>query len=170
MNTPLTPEQQIMLEHWQQHTHAEFVLKNAAAALATMSDNPYVICVPSGAGGEGRESVYAFYADHFIPTIPPDIELIPVSQIFGQSRLAEEMVLRFTHSLRMDWMLPGLSPTGRKVEVLAVAILGFRNGKLASEHIYWDQAAVLSQLGVLDTPAAVAGIGSSTRVRRLVAG
>ena len=169
MNTLLTPEQQTMLAAWQQHTYAEFVLKDPDAALATMTDSPYVICVPSGACADGRQGVHNFYANEFLPHIPPDMELVPVSQVFGQDRIVEEMVLRFTHSVRMDWMLPGLPATGRKAEFLAVGILGFRQGKLASEHIYWDQAAVLSQLGVLDIPAAAAGISSATRLPRLVA-
>jgi carboxymethylenebutenolidase len=169
MNTALTLDQQTMLATWQQHTHAEFVLKDPDAALATMTDSPYVICVPSGAWALGRQGVYDFYANEFLPNIPPDMTLVPVSQVFGRDRIVEEMVLRFTHSLRMDWMLPGLPATGRKVEFLLVCILGFHEGKLASEHIYWEQAAVLSQLGVLDSPAAAAGVSSATRLPRLMA-
>jgi carboxymethylenebutenolidase len=144
MNIPLTPDQQTMLAMWPQHTHAEFVLKDANAVLATMIDNPYLICVPTGAGGEGREGVLDFYANHFIPHVPPDIELLPVSQVFGRDRIVEEMVVQFTHSLPIDWMLPGLPPTARKAAFLLVAVLGFRDGKSASEPIYWDQATVLS--------------------------
>jgi carboxymethylenebutenolidase len=169
MNTSLTTEQQTMLAMWQQHAHAEFVLKSPDAALATMTDNPYVICVPSGAGGEGRKGVREFYANRFIPNIPADIELNPISQTFGHDQLVEEMIVRFTHSLRMDWMLPGLPQTGCKVEFLLVVVMGFDGGKLASEHIYWDQATVLSQLGVLDMPAAVGGIDSATKLGRLAA-
>jgi hypothetical protein len=105
----------------------------------------------------------------FLATIPSDLELIPVSEIFGQDQLVEEMVVRFTHSRRTAWMLPGVPPTGRKAEFSLVVIMGFQNGTLASERIYWDwdQATVLSQL--LDTPAAVGGIGSTTWLRKLVA-
>src|SRR5262245_18667736 len=100
----LTAEQQTMLTTWQQHTYAEFVLKDAAAALATMTETPYVLLIPSGTGGVGREGVQDFYANHFLPNIPPDIEFVPVSQVFGKDRIVEESVFRFTHNLEMDWM------------------------------------------------------------------
>jgi carboxymethylenebutenolidase len=169
MNPRLNVEHQAMLTAWQEHLHSEFALKNPDAALANMSENPYVICVPSGAGGEGRSGVRDFYATRFLPHIPPDIEMTPVSQVFGHERFVEEMVMRFTHSLTMDWMTPGLPPTGFKVECLLVVIVGFRDGKLESEHIYWDQASVLSQLGMLDGPLAATGVSSVRRVPRLFA-
>ena len=100
-----------MLATWQQHTHAEFVLKDPDAALATMIENPYVLLIPSGTGGTGRAGVHEFYANQFLPKIPPDFELNSVSQIFSNDRIVEEFVVRFTHSLNMDWMLPGLPPT-----------------------------------------------------------
>jgi hypothetical protein len=62
---------QIMSATWQQHTHAEFVLKDADTALATMTANPYVLCIPSGMGGTGRAGVREFYARQFLPNIPP---------------------------------------------------------------------------------------------------
>jgi carboxymethylenebutenolidase len=64
----------------------------------------------------------------------------------------------------MDWMLPGLAPTGKRVEVPLVVIVRFREGKLAHEHIYWDQASVLVQLGLLDAAGLpVAGIESARK-------
>ena len=76
--------------------------------------------------------------------------LVPVSRTVGDDQLVDEMVVRFTHTSEIDWMLPGIPPTGRKVEVPLVAIVRFRDGKLAHEHIYWDQASVLVQIGKLD--------------------
>jgi carboxymethylenebutenolidase len=101
-----------MLATWQQHTYAEFVLKDADAALATMAENPYVFMISSGTARVGRAAVRAFYADRFLPQIPPDLEITSLSQTFGGDRLVEEMVMRFTHSIEMDWILPGLRPTG----------------------------------------------------------
>jgi carboxymethylenebutenolidase len=112
---------------WQEHTHAEFVLKDADAALATMTEDPYVLCIPSGMTAVGRTEVRDFYARRFLHCIPPDFKLTPVSQVFGGERLVEEFVVRFTHSLSMDWMLPELAPTGRKVEFALVAVIGFRD-------------------------------------------
>jgi carboxymethylenebutenolidase len=163
----VTPHHQIMLTTWQQHTHAEFVLRDADAALATMTENPYVLCVASGTGGVGRAGVHAFYANEFLPAIPPDFELTSLSQTFGNDRIVEEFVVRFTHTLDMGWMLPGVPPTGRRVEIVLAGIIQFQAGKIACERIYWDQATVLSQLGVVDTPVAAAGVGSAAQLLRL---
>ena len=155
---------------WQEHAHAEFVLKDADAALATMAEDPYVLCVPSGMAAFGRAEVRNFYARQFLRCIPPDFKLASVSQVFSGQRLVEKFVVRFTHTLGMDWMLPELAPTGRKVEFALVATVGFQGGKIAHEHISWDQVAVLSQLGVLGHPAARAGVVSAARLLRLSEG
>ena len=47
-------------------------------------------------------------------------------------------------------MLPGIPPTGKRVEIPHVVVMKFENGKVAHEHIYWDQASVLVQVGLLD--------------------
>ena len=163
----LTPYQQTMLTTWEQHTCAEFVLKDTDAALATMTENPYVLAIPSGTGGTGRIGVREFYANQFLPYIPPDFELISLSQIFGEDRIVEEFVIRFTHTLDMDWMLPAVPATGRRVEFALVGIIQFQAGKVANEHLYWDQATVLSQLGVLNHPAAAAGVASAAQLLKL---
>jgi carboxymethylenebutenolidase len=163
------PRHQAMLDTWQRHTYAEFVLKDADAALATMTEDPYVLCVPSGTGASGRSGVRAFYADQFLMSVPADFELTTVSQTFGDNRIVEEFVVRFTHSVDMSWMLAGVPPTQRRVEFALVAIIQFRAGKIAHEHLYWDQATVLSQLGILDHPVAAAGRGSAGELLRLCA-
>ena len=106
-----------------------------------------------------------FYSRRSIPQMPPDTEMTPISRTIGNDQLVDEMVFKFTHSTRMDWMLPGIAPTGKRVEVPLVAIVRFREGKLAHEHIYWDQASVLVQLGLLD-PASlpVVGVDSARKV------
>jgi carboxymethylenebutenolidase len=113
----LTPDQRAMLAAWQQHTYAEFVLKDADAALATMTEDPYVLAIP---GGSGRAGVHKFYADQFLPNIPPDFELTSLSQTVGDDRIVEEFVIRFTHTLEMEWMVPGLPATGRRVDEFAL--------------------------------------------------
>src|SRR6202030_2859626 len=163
----IAPDQQAMLAAWQQHTYAEFVLKDADAALATMTENPHVLLIPAGTGGSGRAAVREFYANHFLPNIPPDFELISLSQTFGNDRTVEEFVISFTHSLDMDWMLPGMPATGRRVEFAFVGLIQFQDGKVAHEHLYWDQATLLSQMGVLDHPLAAAGVGSAAKPRKL---
>lgn len=164
MTAALTPEQQALLAVWQQHTYAEFVLKDPDAALATMTDNPYVLLVPAGTGGVGRAGVREFYANHFIPNIPPDLEFVPISQIFGDGYIVEESIARFTHTIPMEWMLPGVPPNGRKVDFIMVGVIRIQAGKVAHEHLYWDHATVLSQLGVLDNKAAAVGVQSSAKL------
>jgi carboxymethylenebutenolidase len=100
-------------------------------------------------GGDGKEEVHEFYAKYFLPHIPPDTEIVPVSRTIGQGRLVDEIVVRFTHTIPMDWMLPGIPPTGKRVEVGLVVVVQFDGDKMAHEHLYWDQASVLVQLGLL---------------------
>ena len=73
-----------------------------------------------------------------------------VSFWIGEDQIVDEMIFKFTHTIPMDWILPGIPPTGKHVEIPLVAIVRARNGKLAHEHIYWDQASVLVQIGLLD--------------------
>ena len=163
----LTADQQAMLAIWQQHTYAEFVLKDADAALATMTENPYLLMIATGTACTGRAAVREYYADHFLPAIPPDLELESLSQTIDSDRLVEEMLVRFTHTIKMDWLLPTLRPTGRRAEFIIAAVIGFEDGSVAHEHIYWDQATLLSQMGVLDHPLAAAGTGSVRQLSRL---
>jgi carboxymethylenebutenolidase len=163
------PRHEAMLDAWQRHTHAEFVLKDADATLATMTDNPYILCIPTGMGAFGRAEVRAFYADRFLPTVPPDFELSTVSETIGPDRIVEEFVVRFTHTVEMGWVLPGVPPTGRKIEFALVVMIEFQANKIACERFYWDQATLLSQLGILDHPAAAGGAASAAELLRLSA-
>ncbi len=159
-----------ILDTWQRHTLAEFVHKDVDAALATMTDDAYVLLVPPALGGVGKVGVRSFYAERFIPQIPPDLVPTPISQTIGQHRLVEEAVYRFTHSIVMDWMLPGVPPTGKVVEMAVVGIITFRDGLVASEHLYWDQASVLLQLGLLERgELPIVGAEAARRVLELSA-
>jgi len=138
---------------WQQHTDHEFVTRDTEATLLTMVDDAYVNHVPVMTGGRGKEALRAFYSQDFIPRMPPDTSLIPVSRTVGENQLVDEMIFSFTHTEEMPWMLPGVAPTNRPVRIPLVVIVKFRDGKLAHEHIYWDQASVLKQIGLLSDPA-----------------
>jgi carboxymethylenebutenolidase len=132
------------------HVAAEFVAKDADATMATMTAGPTVIHVPVLTGGRGAEELHAFYRDWFIPSWPDDVELVPLSRTVDADRVVDEFIVRFTHTREMPYLLPGIAPTGRHVEIPHVVIMGFEGGKVAYEHIYWDQASVLVQLGLLD--------------------
>ena len=140
----------------------EFTTHNTEDTLATMVEDAYVNHIPVLTGGVGRDELREFYSKRFIPQMPPDTEITPISRTIGHDQLVDEMVFTFTHTISMDWMLPGIPPTGKRVEVALVAIVRFRDGKLAHEHIYWDQASVLVQLGLLDASSLpVAGVESA---------
>jgi carboxymethylenebutenolidase len=114
-----------------------------------MVPDAYVNHIPVLTGGFGQAALREFYSKQFIPSMPPDTELTPVSRTVGADQLVDEMIFSFTHTQEMPWILPGVAPTNRRVEIPLVAIVRFRDGKLAHEHIYWDQASVLKQIGLL---------------------
>ncbi|HTS51107.1 MAG TPA: ester cyclase [Bryobacteraceae bacterium] len=138
---------------WEEHTAHEFSTRDTEATLATMVEDAYVNHIPVLTGGRGKNELRRFYSHDFIPRMPPDTKLTPVSRTVGQDQLVDEMIFSFTHTIEMPWMLPGVAPTNKHVEVPLVAIVHFRDGKLAHEHIYWDQASVLKQIGLLTDPA-----------------
>src|SRR5262249_39943121 len=150
-NARLTLSQQAIVELWEEHLRDEFELRNVEKTLETMVDHPYNIVVPVLTGGIGRDEVREFYTKWFIPQNPPDTEITLVTRTIGHDQLIDEMIYKFTHTIQMDWMLPGIPPTGKRVEVPLIAIVGFRDGKIAYERIYWDQASVLVQIGLLDS-------------------
>ena len=163
--TGLTPAQQSLANLWDEHVRDEFATKDTIATLDTMVPDAYVNHIPVLTGGVGREQLHEFYSKHFIPKMPPDTEMIPISRTIGSGRLVDEMIVRFTHTIEMDWMLPGIAPTGKRVECATVAIVHFREGKLFNEHIYWDQASVLVQLGLLDpSKLPVAGVETARKL------
>jgi carboxymethylenebutenolidase len=154
---------------WEEHTAHEFSTRDTEATLATMVDDAHVNHIPVLTGGRGKAELRSFYSNDFISKMPPDTTLTPVSRTVGKDQLVDEMIFSFTHSIEMPWMLPGLAPTHRRVEVPLVAIVHFRDGKLAHEHIYWDQASVLKQLGLLTDPAwPVRGAETAQKVRQSI--
>ena len=149
---------------WDRHTELEFLTRDAETTMTTMVAEPYVNHVPVMTGGTGYAETLRFYKHHFIPTAPKDSRLVPISRTIGADRVVDEMLFCFTHDIEIDWMLPGVRPTGKAVEIPLVAIVQFRGDKIFSEHIYWDQASVLVQIGVLDRKLyPVAGIETARK-------
>ncbi len=124
---------QNLVELWEAHCRCEFELRDAHATMATMIDESHLNHIPVMTGGVGHEQVRRFYARHFIPVNPPDFRLTPVSRTVSADMIVDEFVVHFTHTSTMDWMLPGIAPTGRKVEVPTVAIVKFEGERLAYE-------------------------------------
>jgi carboxymethylenebutenolidase len=144
------PDPSLLAALWEQHTACEFLTRDCEATLETMVDDAYVNHVPVMTGGKGKAALREFYSRDFIPSMPPDTVLTPVSRTIGENQLVDEIIFSFTHTTEMPWMLLGVAPTGRRVEIPLVVIVRFRDGKLAHEHIYWDQASVLRQIGLIE--------------------
>ena len=151
---------------WEAHCRYEFETRDVAATMASMVAEPYVNHVPTMTGGVGHDALARFYRDHFIGRNPPDTSLRLVSRTVGETSLVDEMIFSFTHTGEVDWMLPGVAPTGRRVEIPLVAIVRFEGDRLAHEHIYWDQASVLVQIGLLD-PSGLPVAGAETAAKVL---
>ena len=152
MDASYTPQERRLIALWEQHVRLEFIDRDAAATVDTMSDENYVNHVPVMTGGRGRDEMLEFYGKHFIPKMPADTVITPVCRTVSvrEQRVIDEMIFSFTHDLEMDWMLPGVTPTGRRVEVPLVVVVQLKGDDIVSERIYWDQASVLAQIGAID--------------------
>ena len=136
---------------WDKHCEYEFATRDVHATMSTMVSDPYVGHIPTMTGGDGAKQLSRFYQHHFVNSNPENTSLIPISCTIGTDRLVDETLFYFTHDREIDWMLPGIPPIGKYVEIPLVAIVNFRGNKLCHDHIYWDQDSVLVQIGVLDS-------------------
>ncbi|MBD8572666.1 dienelactone hydrolase family protein [Pseudomonas syringae] len=135
---------------WEEHIRHEFATRDVPATMATMVAEPYVNHIPTMTGGVGQAQLSRFYQHHFVHGNPADMALTPISRTVGQTQIVDEFIMTFTHDRVIDWLLPGVPPTGRTVEIPMLGVVRFRGPKLCHEHIYWDQASVLVQIGLLD--------------------
>lgn len=134
---------------WEAHLYSEFAERDVDVSMDTMVDDPYVFVVPTVTGGTGKRDLHRWYSNHFHFQNPEDTEIVPISRTVGVDRLVDEFVFCFTHDRVMDWILPGVAPTGQRIEIPMIAVVNFRGPKLYHEHIWWDQASVLVQAGLL---------------------
>ena len=147
------------------HIAREFADHDVNATMETMVPDPYVHCVPIMTGGVGSLGVRRFYSEHFINQIPKDAKVTPISRTVGKDQVVDEFILSFTHDTQWDYLLPGVPPTGKRVELPHVVVMKFKDGKVAHEHVWWDQASLLVQVGLLD-PAnlPVAGVEQARKL------
>lgn len=162
----LSEHQKRMVALFDQHVAAELE-GDLDTTMATMGETPHLNHVPTMAGGVGKDGVRAFYRDHLVGKFfPPDVEMVGISRTVGEDQVVDEFFISFTHTTEIDWLLPGVPPTGKPVEMAVAVIVGFRDGKISHEHIYWDQAGVLVQVGLLDPRGLpVVGAESARKVR-----
>jgi carboxymethylenebutenolidase len=151
---------------FEEHMQAELA-GDLDKTLATMTDNPHIVNIPTMVGGQGQQGVRTFYANRLIGQFfPPDVKFETISRTYSPERLVDEMIISFTHTIEMDHILPGVKPTGKFVEAVFVVIVGIENGKVSYEHIHWDQANVLVQLGLIDPKGLpVTGAGAAAKLR-----
>ena len=161
----LSEKRQKMVALFEKHVGAELE-DDLETTMATMSDDPHLNHVPTMAGGGGQSGVRAFYRDHLVGKFfPPDVKMVNVSRTVGEDQVVEELVISFTHTTVIDWLLPGVAPTGKPVEMAVAVIVGFKGDKISHEHIYWDQAGVLVQIGLLNpTGLPVTGAESARKI------
>lgn len=153
-------------ELWDKHVEYEFALRDVPATMATMVAEPYVNHIPTMTGGVGQRELSRFYQHHFVHGNPADMKLVPISRTVGASQIVDEFIMSFTHTSTIDWMLPNVAPTGRYVEIPMLGVIKFRGDKLCHEHIYWDQASVLVQIGLLD-PTGLPVVGAEAAKKLL---
>jgi carboxymethylenebutenolidase len=166
MDNSFTAEERRLIDLWERHVRLEFAVRDAAATVATLSSDNYVNHVPVMTGGRGQAEMLEFYGKHFIPKMPADTQIEPVCRTVGQERVGDEMIFKFTHDIEMDWMLPGISPTGKRVEVPLVVVVQIGGEDIVCERIYWDQASVLVQIGLIDpSKLPVAGAETARKVQ-----
>src|SRR4051794_15361438 len=154
-----------------EHVASEFEAKDIDATMRTMVKEPYVWHVPVLTGASGGEEVRRFYSPRVIRHTPAGAGLRPISPAGSAGRGIDEVVLEFPHDAEIPFMLPGVAPTGRRARVPTVVVMGFEGDKVAYEHIYWDQATLLVQLGLLDSSALpVSGAEQAERLLELAGG
>lgn len=169
-NSTLTTSQQHMVDLWEAHVRYEFEEKSVDKTMSTMvSEGAHLLNIPTVKGARNNIEVRHFYTTSFVNSMPADIETTLISRIVGETQIVDETILKFTHTVRMDWILPGIEPTGKRVEVPLVAIIGFKDDKVVHEHIYWDQASVLVQIGLMDaSKLPVVGVESAQTLKSMV--
>lgn len=131
------------------HIEFEFDKQDVDGTMTTMTEDPYVHHVPTLTGGRGYNGVYSFYKNHFIGKMPKDLKITNVSRTVGKDQVVDELIISFTHDTEIGYLLPRVAPTGKYVEISHVVVMKFKNNKISHEHIYWDQASVLVQIGIL---------------------
>jgi len=154
--TDFTDSEKALIEVWEAHTSAEFEQKDADAAIATSGDRRNR---ESCAAEVLRRNLYSAGAARHRPEIA-----YAERRAEPHHRRIYPPLLRFTHTVRMDWFAPGIEPTGRRLAVPHVGVIAFEGGKISSEHIYWDQAAVLAQMGLLNGELPVIGAAQCDRL------
>ena len=152
------------------HVNCEFEDKDVDATMQTMTKEPYVYHIPVLTGGKGYDEVYTFYSNNFVGKMPSDTKFVRISRTIGKNQVVDELIISFTHDIEIPAMIPSIPPTGKYVELPIVVVMRFKGNKIAYEHIYWDQASLLKQIGLLDNSKElpIIGIEQSKKLQELL--
>jgi carboxymethylenebutenolidase len=155
------------------HVNCEFEDKDVDATMQTMTKEPYVYHIPVLTGGKGYDEVYTFYSKNFVGKMPSDTKFVRISRTIGKDQVVDELIISFTHDIEIPAMIPRIPPTGKYIELPIVVVMKFKGNKIAHEHIYWDQASLLKQLGLLYYTTAnnvlpIMGIEQSKKLQELL--
>ena len=151
------------------HVNCEFEDKDVDATMQTMTKEPYVYHIPVLTGGKGYDEVYTFYSNNFVGKMPSDTKFVRISRTIGKNQVVDELIISFTHDIEIPAMIPSIPPTGKYVELPIVVVMRFKGNKIAYEHIYWDQASLLKQIGLLDNNSIpIIGIEQSQKLQELL--
>jgi carboxymethylenebutenolidase len=152
------------------HVNCEFEAKDVDATMQTMTKEPYVYHIPVLTGGKGYDEVYTFYSNNFVGKMPSDTKFVRISRTIGKNQVVDELIISFTHDIEIPAMIPSIPPTGKYVELPIVVVMKFKGNKIAYEHIYWDQASLLKQIGLLDNSKElpIIGIEQSKKLQELL--
>jgi carboxymethylenebutenolidase len=151
------------------HVNCEFENKDVDATMKTMTKDPYVYHIPVLTGGKGYDEVYTFYSNSFVGKMPSDTKFVRISRTIGKDQVVDELIISFTHDIEIPAMIPSISPTGKYVELPIVVVMKFKGNKISHEHIYWDQASLLKQIGLLENNSIpIIGIEQSKKLKELL--
>ena len=151
------------------HVNCEFENKDVDATMKTMTKEPYVYHIPVLTGGRGYDEVYTFYSNSFVGKMPSDTKFVRISRTIGKDQVVDELIISFTHDIEIPAMIPSISPTGKYVELPIVVVMKFKGNKISHEHIYWDQASLLKQIGLLENNSIpIIGIAQSKKLKELL--
>ena len=166
MNETMTEFEKEMLSILEAHVEAE-VQGNLELTMKTMTPSPHLLNIANMMGGDDYDGVKKFYQDHLVGKFfPPDVKFNRISLTIGKAQIVEELVITFTHTQMVEWLLPKIEPTNKKLKIALVVIAGIEDKKITHEHIYWDQASVLVQLGLLNPeglPVVLPNLGGDSK-------
>jgi carboxymethylenebutenolidase len=137
---------------WDEHLAASLGRCDLAGSLANLVSEPSVLHIPAMTGATGRAALERFYVAELFDHLPADLTLRRISRTVDRFRLVDETTVSFTHDREMPWLLPGIAPTHRPAEVLAIVVVGFQRGRISSQRVLWDHATLSAQLGLVEDP------------------